>query len=92
MMNKGELIDTLVEASGVNKKDVTKVLDAFLKTVSASVKSGNAIQLVGFGTFKKVFKPERTARNPKTGESVNVAYKSVITFVPDKTLAQEVNQ
>ena len=66
-MNKTELLTAMAEASGLAKKDCDAALSAFIDTVEAALKSGDKVQLVGFGTFEAKERAARTGKNPATG-------------------------
>jgi len=85
-MNRKELIDAMAEKSGTSKKDAEKVLSAFLETVTDELKGGGSVSLVGFGTFKAVDRPAREARNPQTGETIQIPARRVPTFKAGKGL------
>ena len=68
-MNKTELIAAMVEASGLTKKDCEAALAAFTGAVETAMKSGDKVQMVGFGSFEVKERPARVGRNPRTGES-----------------------
>ncbi len=65
-MNRQELIETLSESQELTKAATGRFLDALLETVIATVKKGDSVQLVGFGTFKPIKRAARTSRNPQT--------------------------
>lgn len=69
-MTKAELINAMADAAGLSKEQAKKALDAFTDSVTSSLKSGNDVRLVGFGTFVAVTRAAGTARNPRTGETV----------------------
>lgn len=71
-MNKRELINSVAETGNVSKKEATAALDMVIETIMAEVAAGNTISLAGFGTFKTTPVKAHKARNPKTGEEVNV--------------------
>lgn len=79
-MNKGELIDSIANSSGESKKVVGGVVDAFINQVQDSVKNGEKVTLPGFGTFERRQRSARTARNPRTGEEIQVAASQVPAF------------
>ena len=81
-MNKSELIDAVAASAGVSKVDATKVLDALVGTITRTVASGDAVSLVGFGTFKSAARAARTGKNPKTGEALQIAATTVPKFTP----------
>ena len=70
-MTKAELISAISEKAGLNKNQARDALEAFLGSVTESLKSGNEVRLVGFGSFLPVDRKAGTARNPRTGETVN---------------------
>lgn len=67
-MNKAELIAAIAEEAGLSRKDAEKALKAFTDVVTAQMKKGEKVQLVGFGTFEVSERGEREGRNPQTGE------------------------
>lgn len=81
-MNKGELIDSLVNSTGESKKSVSNVVDALINEVQSQVKRGEKVTLPGFGTFERRNRSARTARNPRTGEEIQVAASKVPAFKP----------
>lgn len=85
-MNKTELIDAIAEGANLTKKDAKAALEATLNAISASLKAGDAVQLIGFGTFKVNERKARTGRNPKTGEEIKIAAAKVPAFVSGKAL------
>jgi DNA-binding protein HU-beta len=90
-VNKSELIEAVAEQADLPKTSVSKVLDAFLETVSATLASGEEIALVGFGTFTVKDRPERQGRNPATGQPMTIAAARVPSFRPGKALKETVN-
>ncbi len=85
-MNKSELIDAIAEKAQLSKKDAKAALEATLEAVSESLKSGDAVQLIGFGTFKVNTRAARTGRNPRTGEEIKIAEAKIPAFVAGKAL------
>ena len=73
MTTKAELISAIAEKAGLNKNQAKDALVAFLGSVTDSLKKGNEVRLVGFGSFLPVERKAGTARNPRTGETVNRA-------------------
>jgi len=67
-MNKSELINAIAEQGNLSKADAGLGLAALIKTIETTLKAGDAITLVGFGTFAVKDRPERTGRNPQTGQ------------------------
>lgn len=90
-MNKQELIDAIAAESGLSKKDSKEALDALVKTVGTTLKKGENISLVGFGSFSVIQKAARTGKNPQTGKPIQIAAKKAVKFRPGKELAEGVN-
>lgn len=85
-MNKSELIDAIAAKVNLSKKDAKAALEATLEAVSESLKAGDAVQLIGFGTFKVNERAARTGRNPRTGEEIKIAAAKIPAFVAGKAL------
>lgn len=90
-MNKTEFIAAIAEESGLTKADATKAVKAFGDVVTAELKKGEKIQLVGFGTFEVSKRAERQGRNPLTGESMTIAASNVPKFKAGKALKDAIN-
>lgn len=69
-MTKAELVTAIAEKAGLNKAQAKDALEAFIDSVTASLKAGQEVRLVGFGSFVPVKRAAGTARNPRTGETV----------------------
>jgi DNA-binding protein HU-beta len=69
-MTKAELITAIADKAGLNKTQAKDALEAFIASVTDSLKSGAEVRLVGFGSFVPVSRAAGTARNPRTGETV----------------------
>src|ERR1700728_3470989 len=89
-MNKRDLIDALSGRLG-DKKSATDAVNAVLETIQSTVASGDKVAITGFGVFEKSDRPARTARNPATGETINVAASSVPKFRPGADFKALVN-
>jgi DNA-binding protein HU-beta len=89
-MNKRDLIDAISERMG-DKKSATEAVNAVLETIQAAVAEGDKVSITGFGVFEKSDRPARTARNPATGETINVAASSVPKFRPGADFKALVN-
>ena len=89
-MNKTELIGQVAAKTGMTKKDVEKVVSAFFATVEGSLKEGDKVQLVGFGTFEVRERKSRKGRNPQTGEEINIPAARVPAFKAGKVLKDSV--
>lgn len=79
-MNKSELIDAIVKETKGTKVCAAEHLDAFLKAVTNTLKKGDDVTLVGFGTFKVAKRAARTGRNPQTGKALKIAATKVAKF------------
>lgn len=90
-MNKAELVAAIAEKAEISKKDAEKALNAATQIVVNEVAEGNDVQLVGFGTFTKVERAERTGKNPQTGESINIPAAVVPKFKAGKAFKDAVN-
>ena len=90
-MNKSELIAAIAEHANLAKTDAGRGLDALIKTIETTLKSGDAITLVGFGTFDVKDRAERTGRNPQNGQEITIAAAKVPSFKPGKALKDAVN-
>ena len=89
-MNKAELIEAIAAKSELSKKDAEAALNATVEAIKDALKAGDKIQLVGFGTFAVKARAARTARNPRTGETIEVAAAKVPTFSAGKALKDAV--
>ena len=85
-MNKAELISTIVANTDLNKKEADSALNAALDAIVEALKKGEKVQLVGFGTFAVKAKAASVARNPKTGEQIQVPAHKAPTFAAGKAL------
>lgn len=85
-MNKSDLIATLADKAGVSKKDAEGVMDAFVATVTSTLKSGNEVALTGFGTFSAKKRAARQGINPQTGAKIQIAATTVPKFKAGKGL------
>jgi len=85
-MNKAELVNYVAEALEISKKDAKDVTNAVIEGITEGIITEGKVSLVGFGTFSAVKREARTARNPQTGEAVEVPEKFVPKFKPSNTL------
>ena len=90
-MNKAELVATMAEGAALSKTDTAKALNAFIESVSAALKKGDKVSLIGFGTFSVAKRAARTGRNPQTGKSMKIKAKKVAKFKTGSKLADAVN-
>jgi DNA-binding protein HU-beta len=82
MVNKAELIDTLTEKLGTDRRHATAAVENFVDTVVRAVQKGESVTITGFGVFEQRRRAARVARNPRTGETVKVKPTSVPAFRP----------
>jgi DNA-binding protein HU-beta len=91
-MNKQELVDAVASATGTSKAAAAEAIDAFISTVTQAVVSGDSVQFVGFGTFSTGARAARTGRNPKTGDTIQIAAAKTVKFTAGKAFKDLVNQ
>jgi DNA-binding protein HU-beta len=90
-MNRKELIDALAEKTGSTKADAERNIAGLLDVISSTLKKGDSIALVGFGTFEVRKRAARIGRNPKTGAELKIKASKVPAFKPGATLKATVN-
>ena len=90
-MNKGELIEKLAKDSKITKAAAGRALESFMDGVTKGLKKRNSrVTLVGFGTFRNVYRKTRMGRNPQTGKKIKIKGRNVVTFKAGKTLREKV--
>ena len=89
-MNKTQLIDVIADKAGITKAQAKAALESTLGAITESLKDGDPVQLVGFGTFKVNHRNARTGRNPQTGKDIQIAAANVPAFVSSKALKEAV--
>ena len=89
-MNKTELVAALATKSGATKKDAEAVLNAFVEVVGDTLKKGDKIALVGFGTFEARKRAAREGKNPQTGAKIKIAATTAPAFKAGKALKDKV--
>ncbi len=89
-MNKADLIQAVVEKTGLTKKESTKALEAVIDAISESLAKGDKVQLVGFGTFEVRSRKAREGRNPATGETIKIEASKAPAFKAGKALKDKV--
>jgi DNA-binding protein HU-beta len=85
-MNRGEFVAAISEQSGLTKADADRALEAVFKVVKKTLKSGDSISLVGFGTFVVRKRAARNGRNPRTGATIKIKASKVPAFKAGKAL------
>ena len=88
-MNKAELISTLADEAGITKTQANTALDAFIGAVTKTLKKGDKVTLVGFGTFSVSKRAARNGRNPQTGETIKIKARKVARFKAGKELSSK---
>ena len=91
-MNKTELIAAAAQSAGVSKKDAERVLNAALEQITATLVSGDKVQLSGFGIFEVKDREARVGRNPRTKEAVEIPATRTPVFKPSKALKDTVGK
>ena len=79
-MNKTELIAAVAEKTGLTKKDAERVINATFESITAALAEGDKVALAGFGIFEVKTREARTGRNPRTGETMEIAASKVPSF------------
>jgi DNA-binding protein HU-beta len=90
-MNKSELIDAVAEQADLSKAAAARAVDAVFEVVANSLKDGEAVTLLGFGTFSVRERAARSGRNPRTGEMIQIGASTLPVFKPGKALKEAVN-
>lgn len=91
-MNKQELITSMVEKSGLAKKDAEAALKAAIESIEEAVAAGDKVQLVGFGTFEQRERAAREGNNPRTKEKITIPACKVPAFKAGKEFKEKVNK
>lgn len=89
-MNKAELIEIIAKDSGITKVEASAVLNSFIDAITKSMKTGNKVTIVGFGTFSVSRKAARQGRNPQTGESIKIKARKVARFKAGNNLSKRI--
>ena len=90
-MTKAELIEKMAKEAKITKAAAGRALDAIVDGITKGLKKRNSrVTLVGFGTFKKVYRKTRMGRNPQTGEKIKIKGRNAITFKAGKTLRDKI--
>lgn len=91
-MNKTDLINSIAAKSGLNKKNSEAALNAFIASVEESLKKGEKVVLVGFGTFEVRNRAARKGRNPQTKTEITIPASKAPVFKAGKSLKEAVNK
>ncbi|VAW72840.1 Putative DNA-binding protein HU-beta (ACLAME 290) [hydrothermal vent metagenome] len=90
-MNKAELIDAVASATDLSKADATRSVDAVIDTITETLRKGDSVTLVGFGTFEVRARAARAGRNPQTGETIQIKASNSPAFKAGKAFKDAVN-
>ncbi len=90
-MNKNDLVAAVAQATGTSKADAAKAVDGVFEAIAGALKSGDGVQLVGFGSFSVANRAARQGRNPRTGETIQIAASKQPKFKAGKALKDAVN-
>lgn len=90
-MNKNELIAAVAKESDLTKADAGRAVDAVITAIEKTLKKGDEVRLVGFGTFSVVKRKATSGRNPRTGETLKIAASKQPKFKPGKALKEMIN-
>ena len=91
-MNNTELINAVAEQAALSKKDSEAAVNAALEVITAALKDGDKVQLVGFGSFEVKKREARVGRNPRTKEAIDIPASKVPVFKPGKALKDVIAQ
>lgn len=89
-MNKAELIDAVAKSAGITKADAGRAVDGVVEAITGALKAGDAVSLVGFGTFAVKERAARQGRNPQTGASITIKAGKIPSFKAGKILKDAV--
>ena len=90
-MNKGELVESIAQRSGLDKRQAESALSAFVDAVMQATKGGDRVAILGFGTFNPTSRGARTGRNPQTGAPVKIAASKGVRFAPGAAFKTTLN-
>lgn len=89
-MNKTELVQSIADTAEISKTKAADALDAVIAAITKSLKKGEAVNLIGFGSFQVRSRPARTGRNPMTGDTIALAASNNPVFKAGKALKEAV--
>ncbi|MBI4161289.1 MAG: HU family DNA-binding protein [Acidobacteria bacterium] len=89
-MNKGDLIEKIAKDARINKAEAGRAIDSLIDGVKKSLKKGERVSLVGFGTYTVSRRKAREGRNPQTGAPIRIPAKNVPKFLPGKELKKAI--
>jgi len=90
-VNKNDLVAAVADNAGLTKADASKAVDGVFDAITAALKQGTEVRIVGFGTFAVASRKATTGRNPRTGETINIAASKQPKFKAGKGLKDAIN-
>jgi len=90
-MNKSELVDAVAESADLSKASAARAVDAVVDAITGTLKKGDTVALLGFGTFLARDRAARSGRNPRTGETIQIKASKVPAFKAGKALKDALN-
>ncbi|HEX9583103.1 MAG TPA: HU family DNA-binding protein [Gammaproteobacteria bacterium] len=90
-MNKAQLIDAVADTTDISKASASRAVESVLDIITSSLKNGDSVTLVGFGTFTTRKRAARSGRNPRTGATIQIPASTLPVFKPGKALKDAVN-
>jgi DNA-binding protein HU-beta len=90
-MNKTQLVEAVAAKAGIKKKEAEAAVNAMTEVIAETLKAGDKVQLIGFGTFEVKASAARTGRNPRTGETIAIAASKRPVFSAGSALKNSVN-
>ena len=90
-MNKQELISAVSSKTKCSKTQVGSIIDATFDTMSSTLKKGQKVQMVNFGSWRRYKRKARLGRNPKTGQSIQIPAKNIVKFSTGQELLENIN-
>jgi DNA-binding protein HU-beta len=90
-VNKNDLVAAVADNAGLTKADASKAVDGVFDAITAALKTGTEVRIVGFGTFAVAKRKATTGRNPRTGETINIAASKQPKFKAGKGLKDAIN-
>ena len=91
-LTRKELAEVVADQLGYSRSSCTKIVDSFFNSMKSSLMAGEPIKIVHFGTFSLRDKNPRNGRNPRTGESILIKKRQMVSFKPSKILREQVNE
>jgi DNA-binding protein HU-beta len=92
MAGKADIVDYIADnVEGISKRQATEALESAIEAICMHLEKGDRVQVPGFGSFSVSARAARTGRNPKTGESINIAASKNVRFKPGKDLKDSLN-